>query len=350
MKSKKSFAACLAAVFVSFIFAACSGEQSVPPTENTPSEDESASATEVITLNWVSFRASNHQGVQSIQQVFFDKINERTNGRVVIEYKGGPEVMSPSDLGMAIKNGAVDVADLYMGAYASIVPGVGGCMLTQYTPMEERENGAYDFIAQMHEQNGIKYLGRPAPQESNYFYTYIKGRKAPETQSDISALRIGTAAGSKDAVAAWGVNPTNVAVAENYEALQSGIVDAIAGQPMEGAISSGWDVMCNYVIDHPYYQSTTLLIMNLSKWNSLPEDIRDIITECVIEGENEVMASRDMKEAEYRKTIEGNGVEFITLPPDVADWYLTQAYEGSWAAETMNYPDVAPRLREMITK
>ena len=334
MKNKKSTAISLVAILVVSLFAACAGPVQAG----------------VITLNWVSFRPSNHGAVISIRENFFDKITERTGGRVVIEYRGGPEVMTAADLGIAVSNGTVDIADLFMGAYAPVVPGIGGASLTQFSPAEERANGAFEFMSAMHEKAGIKYLGRPAPQEINYFYTWIKGSKKPETKADISALRIGTAAGSMHAVSAWGVNPTMVQVPENFEALQSGIVDAIAGQPSEGAIANGWDALCNYAIDHPYFQSTALLIMNLNKWNSFPDDIKQIIMECVVEGENAVLAIRHTQEMEYRKVVESKGVEYIKLPPDVADWYLTQAYEGSWAAEIANYPDVAPKLKELLSR
>lgn len=307
-------------------------------------------AAEPIILRWVSFRAANHSGVKSIQSVFCDEIKARTNGKVVIEYKGGPEVMSPSDVGMALQKGSIDFTDIYVGAYEGVVPGAGGLSLTQFTPQEERGTPKiFDFINKMHEDHGIKYLGRPEGQNSGYFYTYIKGKKATTIQ-EIGQLRIGTAAGAKDAVAGWGVDPTNVAVAENFEALQSGIVNAIAGQPLQGSISNGWNEMINYVIDHPYFQSTVVLLMNLEKWNAIPADLQKIITDVIIDGENKVMAQRDAGEEAYKKTITDGGAEFYKLPDDVAKWYLKQAYDCTWQSQIKKYPDIAPKLKELLSK
>ena len=346
-----------------FAFAACgnsgntgstgsTGTTSAPPANSggsAPATTAPPPSDEVFTLSWVSFRPENHSNVQTIKTEIFEKLAERTNGRIIVEWKGGPEVVNPSDIGIGIQNGAFDISDNYVGAYESVVPGVGGASLTQYTPQEERLNGAYEFLANLHEPNGVKYLGRPAAQKDNFFYTWLKSKK-PMTQAEISALSIGTAAGSQNAVTAWGVTPTMVGVPENYEALNSGIVDAIAGQPLEGAISNGYNVLCDYVIDHPYYQSTVMIIMNLDKWNSLPQDLQEIFMEVMIEGENTAMETRDASELVSRKTVEEGGTEFYKLPDDVADWYLSRAYDGAWEAHEANFPTIAPELRKMLTK
>ena len=70
-----------------------------------------AQAAKAITLNFVSFApAANVVEFQHIKKELFDKINQDAKGRLIINVKGGPEVIPPFNLGAAVKNGTIDMA------------------------------------------------------------------------------------------------------------------------------------------------------------------------------------------------------------------------------------------------
>ena len=360
MKNYKAVSIILAAVLIVSMFAlAACGNKEAPAPAPAPAPAASAPAAAapapapvddtVYTLSLVSFRPENHNSIQALMRETMNKLPENSNGRLVVEWIGGPEVANASDVGMLVQNGSFDIADIYVGAYESVVPGISGASLTQWLPNEERANGVYEYLDGLHQAAGLKYLGRSSPQTDNFFYLWFKNKK-PMSIEDFKTVSIGTAAGSKDAVEAWGVTPTNVMVPENYEALNSGIVDAIAGQPLSGALANGWESLVSYVVDHPYYQSTTMMIMNLDKWNSLPADLQEIFTQTVADGELAIVKFHDENEVNFRKQIEDAGAEFYKLPPDVADWFLTQAYDAVWAAYEKNNPTVIPEMRARVNK
>jgi hypothetical protein len=60
------------------------------------------------------------------------------------------------------------------------------------------------------------------------------------------------------------------------------------------------------------------------------------------------LAAKKTKE-DKQKGLEA-GVEFITLSPDVAKWYLKTAYDEAWKEEEKKAPEVARKLRELLTK
>jgi TRAP-type transport system periplasmic protein len=302
-----------------------------------------------VEINWVSFQPASHPEPGRVEEYFFDPASEASGGSLTFEWRGGPDTMSPDDMGLNVQNGTVDAAMIFVGAYEGVVPGVGGWNLTQLSPQEERENGAVDFIDGLHEENGIKYLGRVQPQEENFFFTWLRDAKL-ESEGDFSDALIGTAAGARAAVAGWGATPENVPVPDNYTALERGVVEGVAGQPLEGAVANGWHELVDYVIDHPYYQSTVVLIMNLETWESLSENQQRALEEAMIEGEQQVMDIRTEALAEARAAVEEAGVEFYELEPDVRDWYLETAFDSAWELQTENHPDVSAELRELISE
>jgi len=307
-------------------------------------------AAKSIELKWVSFRPATHKGVIGIRNLFVDPVNKKAKGELIIKWKGGPDIMAPRDIGLAVQRGAIDIGSIYVGAYESLVPGVGGAMLTQLTPDEERKpGGAYDYLLSLHKKAGLFFLGRPEAMTEAFFYTWLRGKRL-ETPKDFVGFKIGSATAARAAVKAWGATHVTVAIPENYSAFERGLVDGIAGQPLRGGVGFGWYELAKYIIDHPYYQSTVVLIMNLKSWNRLPEHLQKLMTECMIQTGKDSMVKQTETEAGLKKKVANAGVKFYKLSPDVADWYLKTAYDAAWQYQQKRFPDVTPRLKELLSK
>jgi TRAP-type C4-dicarboxylate transport system substrate-binding protein len=315
-----------------------------------PAYANPATVSKPIQLKWVSFRPSTHKGVISIRKLFVDPINEQAKGQLAIDWKGGPDVMAPRDIGLAVKNGIIDIGSIYVGAYEALVPGVGAAILTQLTPEEERKpGGAYDFLQSLHEKAGLYYLGRAEPMKQPFFYTWLRDKRL-ETKEDFVGVKIGSATAARAAVEGWGATVVTVSIPENYSALERGLVKGVAGQPLRGAVGFGWYERTKYVIDHPYYQSSVVLIMNLNTWKRLPANLQKLITKCMIQGEKDSMVEQGETEIALRKKISDSGVEFYKLSPDVADWYIKTAYDSAWQYQQKRFPEVTPKLKELLSK
>jgi hypothetical protein len=44
-----------------------------------------------------------------------------------------------------------------------------------------------------------------------------------------------------------------------------------------------------------------------------------------------------------------SGIEFYKLQPDTAKWFLDTAYNAAWDYQMKRYPDVTPKLRQLIS-
>jgi TRAP-type C4-dicarboxylate transport system substrate-binding protein len=90
--------------------------------------------------------------------------------------------------------------------------------------------------------------------------------------------------------------------------------------------------------------------MNLKTWNKLTSHLQDLVMTSFIEGEKNAMGKQGQTEQALRTKIAKSGVEFYKLSPDMADWYLKTAYESAWAYQQKRFPDVTPKLKQLLSK
>ncbi len=301
------------------------------------------------TLNWASMLPKTASETVALQKLFFDKVNEKAKGQLVVNFRGGPEVIGQFDLGAAVQKGVIDIAMVSVGFYEALVPGNGAAMLSELTPQEERKpGGAYYYLDEMHQKAGIKYLGRTAPSKDRFFFTYLN--KKITAQKDFSGFRIGCSAGSRAAVEGWGASVTNVKITDYYNAMERSLVDAISGCPLDVWVSLGAHEVTKYVIDHPYYVSTAVAIMNLNTWNKLPQNLQNLMNEAMIEYEKEKIGVEQKSREEARQKMINAKVEFYKLSPPVAEWYVSTAYKAAWDYQQKRFPEATAKLKELLTK
>lgn len=302
-----------------------------------------------VTLNWASMLPKSSTETIAYQKLFIDRVNEKSKGQVVINYRGGPEVIGQFDLGAAVQKGIIDIATVSVGFYEALVPGNGAAMLSEVTPQDERKpGGAYSYLDEMHGKAALKYLGRAAPSSDLFFFCYTK--KKVMTQKDFSGFRIGCSTGSRSAVEGWGATVTNVKIADYYNAMERGLVDAVAGVPLDVWVSLGAHEVTKYVIDHPYYVSTAVAIMNLNSWNKLSKELQSVFNEAMVQYEKDKIPLELKQREEARQKMINAKIEFYKLAPEVAGWYFKTAYTASWEYQQKRFPDVTPKLKELLMK
>ncbi|HET6599924.1 MAG TPA: ABC transporter substrate-binding protein, partial [Burkholderiaceae bacterium] len=75
-------------------------------------------------------------------EVFIKKVNAEGAGLVKINYIGGPKAMPPFEVGNAVKNGIVDIANVTGAFYTNLMPAADALKLSELTIQEQRKNGA----------------------------------------------------------------------------------------------------------------------------------------------------------------------------------------------------------------
>ena len=303
-----------------------------------------------IVLNWASFVPKTHPETVSLKKNLIDVINEHGKGKVRFNYRGGPETFPERDLGDAVHKGIVDFATALVTFYQELAPGVAASRLSPFEAWKERENGVYDYIDMMHQKGGFKYIGRcdPCYGGDKYFYTYMN--KKPMKPEDFKGLRIGAAGSGRPAVEAMGAGVVTLKLSEYYTAMERHLVDGVIAVPLAAWVAWGIHEKTKYVIDHPFFQATGLLIANLKSWNSLPKDVQDLIMGEMIRFEKSAMDYEKMKEEQARKAFIKAGAEFYKFSPEVAEWYHDKIYDSSWNHEIERYGKIVSDFKVLLEK
>ena len=288
-----------------------------------------------ITLNLVGYVPKMNLSYRGWVPLFVDKINKRSKGELIINPRGGPEVIAPFDLGKAVSKGTIDMAFVPSGFYSGVVPGADTNRLSPLTVEEERARGMYKHMRDIHAKAGIYYVGRQQPIRGHYFFVCL--RKPVKRSADFKGLKIGGSPSFLAHFKALGATPVKAALKEYYPSVERGVFDGnIVG--LNVYVGTGEFEVAPYVIDHFFYKATPTVLMNLKKWNSLPDNMKKLVTEVQLETENACLDVFDDETAMLRKKAAKGGAKFLKLPPDVAKWYVDTAYSAGWADDAKKYP------------
>lgn len=368
MKNKKSFAPvvniCLILILAALPFmAACAAPTPAPvptpaptptpapvpaPTPTPTPAPAPTPAPEPIVLKAVTFLPVHFQSVKNAG-IIAEKVKERSNGELIIQVLGGAEVIPQFDQAEAVRRGVVQMSLVPNSFYVGVVPLGMMPHLTRLTADEEREVGAYDIINELHMKAGLFYLERGAySSKMNQFTTIIN--KRVDRPQEIAGLKIGGSSPTlRPFLRALGATLVIVRGTEVYTALERGLIDGLA-DPITNTRDRALYEVCRYVIDTPFYAGNVMIIINLDVWNRLPQHLQDLMTEAARETIREYDVDLQNQLASAQQTVLGEGMELITFSPEDAEWFFETAYEAAWEDQIKKFPEVAPRLKELLSK
>lgn len=114
-----------------------------------------------------------------------------------------------------------------------------------------------------------------------WFYSVGPGimftKKQVKSLADLKGLRLRGTGLTAKSIEALGATPVAMPMPDVYEALSKGVLDGNIAPP---EVLKGWkqaDVTDFITIVPPVYNGVHFCVMNLKKWNALPEDVRKAI-------------------------------------------------------------------------
>lgn len=294
----------------------------------------------------VTLRAVSAFGVQTTFSrefmAFVDRVNAQGAGLVQIDMLGGPEAMPPFEVGTAVSNGVVDIANVTGAFYGNLLPIADALKMADIDTAEMRDNGAWELINQLHETRmNVHYLARTGT--GTPFHIYLT---QPIEGPSLDGLRIRTTSVYRAFINELGGVPVQTAPGEVFTALERGQIEGY-GWPAQGILDLGWHEHTSYRVDPGFYNVEVSFLVNLDSWNRLNDEQRAFLTEMGIwaEGQNALNAERN--EAEYARQAEA-GVQTITLDADQAEAWLSAAYDAGWAEAAQVDAELAAQLRALI--
>ncbi|MBW2058538.1 MAG: hypothetical protein JRJ26_13680 [Deltaproteobacteria bacterium] len=270
------------------------------------------------------------------------RINEYCRGELRIQYGEGPQGVSAFDEVEALRKGAFQVAFSSTGRYESIFPEGAAFSLSRLAPWEERRPGGfYDFMVERHREIKVMYLGRWL---HGSIYLWLK--KPVTGRRELKGRRLGTGPGYDRFLKALGAVPVKVSPTGSSGAQEGGSLEGLVS-PVLGVRRSGWIETCRYAIDHPLYNQSCTILMNLDTWNGFPLALQERIQNLTAWFEPYMVGYFDSAEKMEWGELEKAGIDRIHFSPSDARAYVDTAYRVEWKALEDRLPDLAPRLKEL---
>jgi TRAP-type C4-dicarboxylate transport system substrate-binding protein len=293
------------------------------------------------TMRAISFIPKNDP-VLTMANAWVSEVNAKLGSQLRINYVGGPEVIGRFQQVEALRTGVIDLIFVPSGDYQDQMPAAQTFVLSKLSPSEERKSGFYDFMVEENARKiNARYIGRV---QVSPFYLWTK--KEPKSLADLRGLKMRSGVLYDKFMRELGMVPVTINAPEVYTALNSGVVDGF-GWPVTGPLKRGWLESVKYVIDLPFFwPSNVVALMNLGKFNALPEAVRSQLIALTAEFEPKMVKHFDDEDAREWKEI-GSKVTKVKFSPQENEKYLQTAYEVEWASLQARAPDLIQKLRSI---
>lgn len=318
------------------------------------SEARSEETHEFVFASYVSPGLSSSVGFSQ----WAEEIDERTDGRFKVkDFLWSEALLKAAEITPGVADGRADIgfmSPLYHPAELPLsnvvtIPFVTDNAAAQAWTLYDMYR-EYDAYREEWHKQGVHLL-RIAPVGQN-----IIGSKFPvDGVEDLSGKRIRGIGYVEQALKAVGANPVSIAQPEVYEALERGVLDATSGVTLDIATDFKYHEVTTHFIDTGFGQyGVTADVMNLEKWEALPEDIRQIIEDYSREAMENALQLLEDAEAKACDTILEKGVTVQLLPEEqVEDWknQISEQAHSDWLAKAGEpgeafYEEYIQRLNE----
>jgi TRAP-type C4-dicarboxylate transport system substrate-binding protein len=302
---------------------------------------------EPITLKAVTAwpkTASDNKSLDFFLESVAQQVEKKYSGELKINLVGGPEAVKITDQVHAAQTGMVDIVHTTNAYYVHLLPEADAMKLSNFTPWEERANGAWAYYNELHEKKGLYFLGRIGTDLP--FSLYLT---KPIKTADLKGFNIRVSPMYLQLVKGLGGNPVVIPPTEVYTALERNVVDGY-GWPTIGIREWGWEKHTKYIVEPSFYTGPHPMVMNLKTWNGLPKKFKDVIMEAAMEAEKKIVAYYKEEIKKEFSLLKQAGLQVIDLPPAEKEKFLKVAYDEGWKDILAKCPETGPKLKALLTK
>ena len=310
-------------------------------------------AAETIKLSYANFPpAPTFPCVQ--MERWTTEVKKRTNGKVVVNTFPGGTLLGAKEMMDGVIAGQADIGNLCM-AYqpgrfivtnaTSLPVGIPNAKVGSLVLWDLYEKYQPEAFAK------VKVLAMFTTAPTN-----IMSKVPVRTLDDIKGLDLRASGGAAQILGAWGANPDGMPMPATVEALQKGVVKGLYSS-LEAMKDFKFAETCKYVTMTNTVIYPFAVVMNQSKWDSLPDDVKKVFDDLRLEQsewtgdymDNHVKAAMDW-------SVNSEKVEVINLPPaEKAKWDAKlQPITDKWVqgAKSKGFPaeEIVAEIKMLIEK
>lgn len=310
-----------------------------PPQEEEEDGGGPAQPEEEV-IEWVG-QIANPEG-STIHQSFAGmaaKVEDASNGRLVITAHGGGAVTPSTEEQDAINAGILDIAqnatifwaDEYNAAplFNYRIGGLPGVRMMLWMEQE-----GHDLLNEMIADTNVFTM----PGIAGTPELFLNTTKPLRTVADLKGLKIRTAGDDGVLLTRMGASVVSMPPGDIYEAMQRGVIDAFQLNAPSVDVSTAMYEVCDYTYVSPARQPTDYFstMLNKDSWNDLPDDLKAIVEACLRQQVWDYLTFATKADAEALVLYQDYGVVVEPAPQAIVDELLAQAaayYEEKGAAD-----------------
>jgi TRAP-type C4-dicarboxylate transport system substrate-binding protein len=251
-------------------------------------------------------------------------IEEQTQGRVELKFYPSGVMGSDRTVMRKIRAGQLQGGAFTSGALTEVYPD-----LQLYgVPLLFRSYAEVDYVrARMDEVmvRGLEQAGFAALAITDGGFAYLMSQQPMRRVDDLAGAKVWIQEGdvmSQTAFEIAGVSPVQLPLADVYTALQTRLVDTVAGPPM-GAIALQWHTSMRYLTDVPLTYLVGVFAIDRKAFGKLRPDDQRVVRRIVREAADGLDAQHRKGEENARAALREQGIEFVApaTPAEVKRWH-----------------------------
>jgi TRAP-type C4-dicarboxylate transport system substrate-binding protein len=280
------------------------------------------SADDAIKLRWTTVSTTTHP-TYIVNKKWAEKINKKTNGRVQITVYPVGTLNPPFQTYNAVKTGIADIGSAPVGFSASVMPlnKLFGDAIYGVDSAAEAARLWTTALVEMPELRKV-FEGIHLLFMTSTLPLSLSCKTKIEKMEDCKGIVMRFPPGLEPLAKAWGATPITIPSSDIYVSLQKGIV--------KGYFAGNSLLKSMRLAEHIKYSTTFNMVfglswigMNIKKWESLPQDIKQIITDLCPEAQRDAIRATDEVSKESMEYATAEGVEFYQVDPVIVKRFET---------------------------
>ncbi|WP_201745024.1 TRAP transporter substrate-binding protein [Aidingimonas lacisalsi] len=284
---------------------------------------------------------------------FQELVEEYSDGRIEVEIYPSNQLGDEQEVAQSMRRGTIESAIVYTGNLVPLAPSAGVLMLPYAFTSSEEAWPAMDALQEPLNERISKEAGvRAVGLLEKGFRVLTTAEEPVRTLDDLEGqnIRVSPNNIAIETFKAWGIDPTPMAWAEVFSALQQGVIDG-QENPYTTAISSNFYEVQDYITEIHYMMWTGPLLVSEQFYQRLPDDLQDAVDRAGVETANYERELSAKLTEEAKNELVDLGMELLGPPEDEAQWQekakaiWPEFYEDiggeEWALEAQRIMDEA---------
>ena len=257
-------------------------------------------------------------------QYFADKVEQMSNGRLIIQMNPGGTLVPPFSQQQAVNEGSLDLScssPMYLrGKFPSSV--LFGTSMYAFKQKEFmawlQYDGGYKLWQKMYDRKGwhVKVLPAFCVYGTESLGWFRKSIRKPE---DFKGIKYRTVGEWGEVVQKLGGSVITIPGGELYSALEKGVIDGADMSTPAFDRGLGLYEICKYDVFPGVHQTSGPMetLVNVNKWKALPDDLKQIVFAALREAALSSMTKGIIEDAEAVDFFKTKGVHIERLSPKV---------------------------------